>query len=173
MPQLGAARMVRVATAKKQRLLDWQEGVSLESAAVRTIEELRQRAVADRLELAYDFRRRANRVMVGNPPLYRDAVSRYYYAMYHAMRAVVYFVERGDDHQEHRDLPPMTPDDFPQASNWRNELKSARQRRNSADYDPYPKANNAWRATAEELQSCANALLPLCRAYLLGRGCAL
>jgi uncharacterized protein (UPF0332 family) len=164
--------MLRVTTAKKQVILGWQEGVSLASESAQTIEELRQRAAADRLQLAFDCRRRANHLISASPPLYRDAISRYYYAMYHAMRAVVYFVERGDDHQEHRELPPMTPSDFPQASIWTNELKSARQRRNSADYEPYPKSNSAWRVRAEELQRRANALLPLCRTYLLSKGCA-
>ena len=171
MPSIPSGRLLRVTTAKKQLVLDWREGVSLEADTGRTIDDLRQRAVADRIQLAYDFRRRGNSLMRQSPPLYRDAVSRFYYAMYHAMRAVVYFAERGDDHQEHRDLPPKTPSDFPQSSIWANDLKSARERRNSADYEPYPKTNESWRVRAEELQRRANALLPLAKAYLIRKGC--
>jgi uncharacterized protein (UPF0332 family) len=171
-PQIPAPRLLRVATAKKQLLQDWREGVSLESATGHTLDALRQRATADRLQLAYDLRRRGNILMGLQPPLYRDAVSRFYYAMYHAMRAVVYFVEAGDDHQEHRELPLKTPPDFPQSAIWTNELKSARERRNSADYEAYPKSNASWRARAEELQRQANLLLPLARSYLARRGCA-
>ncbi len=46
--------------------------------------------------------------MRGRPPMRRVAVGRYYYAMYHAMRAVVYFRTPGDDHEQHSDLPRWT-----------------------------------------------------------------
>ena len=117
MPTIPAPRLLRVSTAKRQLIQDWREGISLETDTGRTIDELRQRVVADRLQLAYDFRRRGNALMTLSPPLYRDAVSRFYYAMYHGMRAVVYFVEgetitrstescrsrrRGTFHRQHR-----------------------------------------------------------------------
>ena len=171
MPLVPSPRLQRVTTAKKQLIIAWREGVSLVSDTGLTLDQLRERVTADRMQLAYDFRRRGNALMRSNPALYRDAVSRFYYAMYHAMRAVVYFVEQGDDFQEHRDLPVKTPTDFPEADVWANELKSARERRNSADYDAYPKTNEAWRLRAEELQRRANTLLPLSRRYLVRRGC--
>jgi uncharacterized protein (UPF0332 family) len=163
--------MLRVSKAKNQLIRNWREGVSLESDTGQTIGDLQQRASADRLQLAYDFRRRGNALMRQSPPLYRDAVSRFYYAMYHAMRAVIYFVEDGDDHEEHHQLPTKMPADFPRASSWANDLKSARERRNSADYEPYPKSNGSWQAHAEELQRRTNDLLPLAKTYLTRKGC--
>lgn len=105
------------------------------------------------------------------PPMYRDALSRYYYSMYHAMRAVVFFVEDGDDFQGHSKLPGKTPDDFPQATLWQNALKDARTKRNAADYDPYPKSDRAHRPGASELQEKAQELEAISRAYLLNLGC--
>ena len=42
---------------------------------------------------------------------------------------------------------------------WSNKLKDARERRNAADYDPYPKSEEAWRHTAESLLPDARALI--------------
>lgn len=106
------------------------------------------------------------------PPLYRGALSRFYYSMYHSMRAVVYFSHEGDDFQAHSKLPGYTPDDFPEASLWQNALKDARTRRNAADYDAYPKSDKAYRAGALALQVQAIELEKLSREYLKLKGCA-
>ena len=103
----------RVLKAQKRDLSAWREGRYLEVSSGRT-EDLRSRGAADRLELAVRFRRQADRMLKMKPPLYRDAVSRYYYSMYHAMRAVVFYVESGDDFQEHSELPKRTPKRLPQ-----------------------------------------------------------
>jgi hypothetical protein len=52
-----------------------------------------------------------------------------------------------------------------------NALKSARERRNAADYDPYPKADSAWRKDAEDLRTAAANMLSEVRRYLKARGC--
>lgn len=106
------------------------------------------------------------------PPLYRDAVSRYYYSMYHAMRAVVFYVEYGDDYQAHSELPNRTPTDFTNASSWQNTLKDARERRNAVDYEPYPKSDAAIRKTAEAMRSQAADLIRESRSYLKIKGCS-
>ena len=112
--------------------------------------------------------------MKPRPALYRSAISRYYYAMYHAMRACVFISNSGDEHEEHSRLPLQVPSNFdPAGRDWQAKLKSARLDRNRADYEPYPKENNAWRKTALALQSDASELLKVARHYLRSKGCAL
>jgi uncharacterized protein (UPF0332 family) len=164
--------LLRLSKAEKKLIGAWREGVHLESSTGRSLEELRQRSTADRWGLARAFRRQGDRMIAAQPPLYRDALSRFYYSMYHAMRAVVFFAEGGDDHQEHKKLPAYTPTDFPQAPLWQNALKDARTKRNAADYDAYPKSEKAYRAGALELQTKAQELEKLSRAYLIAKGCA-
>jgi uncharacterized protein (UPF0332 family) len=172
MPSFASSEtLLRLSKAEKRLLLAWREGVHLEGSTGHSIEELRQRSTADRWGLARAFRRQGDRMMVATPPLYRDALSRYYYSMYHAMRAVVFFTHGGDDHQEHSKLPGFTPGDFPQAMLWQNALKDARTKRNSADYDAYPKSDKAYRSGAVELQGQAQELERLARQYLSEKGC--
>ncbi len=164
--------LIRVSKARRRDIAAWNEALHLERLSGRAIEDLRQRSTADRWQLANVFRRQGDRMMSATPPFYRDAVSRFYYSMYHAMRAVVFFVHGGDDHQEHSTLPAHTPADFTNAAIWQNALKDARERRNAADYDPYPKADRAHRAAALQLQGEARELLRLSREYLRSKGCA-
>ncbi|MEV8420029.1 HEPN domain-containing protein [Streptomyces niveus] len=126
---------------------------------------------ADRIALAEDFLTTADRLMRSRPPEFRSAISRYYYSMYHAFRAVAYFNEGGDDKESHSALPGAVPRDFPDSAIWQNELKDARSRRNAADYDPYPILPAAWRDVAKDLQSKTPTLLALAGSYLKKRGC--
>jgi hypothetical protein len=93
--------------------------------------------------------------------------------MYHAARAVVYFVNAGDDHEAHTDLPKHIPKDFPDRDRWENEIKSARLERNRADYDPYPKADSAYAKAARATLKSAEEFLPIARRYLVKKGCNL
>lgn len=161
----------RVLKAQKREVAAWKEGLHLEHASGRTIDDLHARGTADRLLLASRFRRQADRMLQMDPPSYRDAVSRYYYAMYHAMRAVVFFVEAGDDYQPHSELPKHTPNDFTDAALWQNALKDARERRNAADYEPYPKTDSGLRKPALAMRSQAAELIGVSRAYLRAKGC--
>lgn len=163
--------LLRLAKAERRQLLAWREGIHLEESTGRSLEELRQRSTADRWQLARVFRRQGDHMTSAQPPLYRGALSRFYYSMYHSMRAVVFFAEEGDDYQAHAKLPSYTPKDFPQASFWQNALKDARTRRNAADYDAYPKSDKAYQPGALELQSHATELEKLSRAYLKSKGC--
>jgi uncharacterized protein (UPF0332 family) len=99
-------------------------------------------------------------------------VGRSYYAMYHAVRAVVFLAYGGDDHEAHAKLPGQLPADFSDRTNWENTLKSARFDRNRADYDPYPRTDAAFRTTALETCRAATDLIQECRAYLRGKGCS-
>jgi uncharacterized protein (UPF0332 family) len=161
-----------LAKAEKKQISAWREGIYIEQSTGRSLEELRQRSTADRWELARSFRRQGDRMISTKPPLYRGALSRFYYSMYHSMRAVVFFTEGGDDHQAHAKLPGSTPPDFPSASLWQNALKDARTQRNAADYDAYPKSDAAYRPGALDLQRHASELEKLSRAYLRSKGCA-
>ena len=103
--------------------------------------------------------------------MHRDAISRYYYSLYHAFRAVAYFANDGDDFEEHSKLPTGIPDDFPNADTWRNNLKDARLTRNRADYNAYPKSDGAWRYDCERVATISAPAIAACRDYLAGKGC--
>jgi uncharacterized protein (UPF0332 family) len=163
---------LRVSEAKQNLIVNWGEGVRLENRSGQTIDQLAQRATADRLDLALDFRRRSRILLRTSPPPYRDVVSRLYYSMYHAARAVVFFSYRGDDNQDHRVLPANLPSDFVDPTGWGNKLKTARDARNRADYDPFPKSAQYWRREALALAVDVDEFIELARKYLRGKGCA-
>jgi uncharacterized protein (UPF0332 family) len=163
--------LLRVCKSKKTIIDLFSEGIYLEQSSNHSIEELRHRAAVDRLKLAEEFLGAGEVLMRSKPTQYRHAISRYYYSMYHAMRAVVYFTHGGDDHQGHNALPSRTPDDFIDNNIWQNNLKDARSRRNEADYDPYPAAKISWRRSARDLSLQASELIRLSRDYLRTKGC--
>ena len=166
MPQtLPNDRLNRLVRAAKEQINYWQEGVSLQTASGRTIPELINKVAADRWHFAYEHRYDANKLLKSKPPLYRSAVSRYYYSMYHAMRACVFVRHQGDDHEQHSKLPKYKLC-FDSDLNWQNILKDARELRNRADYDPYPKSNTAWKQGALGLKKDADLFLSTTRAYL-------
>lgn len=173
MKRLPPSRLIRISEAEGQLVQNWKEGVSLQAAASATIDALLLSAGAYRWRLAVGHRRDANVLMRLPKPLYRSATSRFYYAMYHAVRAAVYVFHRGDDHQEHSQLPLNLPADFPNSQQWKNSLKSAREYRNRADYDPHPLSDAAFKLGALQLKAEAAELLPLARLYLVGKGCPL
>ena len=166
-------RLSRLVEGTSEQINYWKEGVSLQKDSGRTIPELINRAAADRWYLAYEHRHNANKLLKSKPPLYRSAISRYYYSMYHAMRVCVFVSHGGDDHQEHGKLPLHIPSDFPSGANWQNMLRNARVLRNRADYEPYPKSNIAWKQDALDLKKDADLLLSKARTYLQNKGCIL
>ncbi len=170
---LPAQRLIFVAQAGKQRIKNWKEGVSLSDDSGCSISELLCFAAADRWHLAYQQRYHANKLLKSKPPHNRSAVSRYYYAMYHAMRACIYIFHQGDDHEQHSELPKHIPPDFPPGVDWQNKLKNARLIRNRADYEAYPKSDKAWRGDAESMKADADLLLSRSREYLRSKGCKL
>lgn len=171
---LGPAdqRLLRIGGSAAKDLNAFKEGAYLEHSSGRTIDDLIAQASADRLSLAQGLLADAERAMRARPPMRRTAVSRYYYAMYQAVRAVVFFRIQGDDHEAHSELPKWLPADFPDADRWKNALKDARLRRNEADYDPYPAADVDFREAASQLKTEARELVAEARSYLLAKGCA-
>ncbi|WP_107472927.1 HEPN domain-containing protein [Streptomyces sp. H021] len=163
--------LLRVSKASKSTLTLYAEGIHLANTTARSLIDLQHQACADRILLAQTCLRAGDRLMRARPPEYRSAISRYYYAMYHAIRAVVYFHEGGDDKEAHSTLPKAVPSDFTDSAIWQNALKDARSTRNAADYDPYPMRSEDWRDAAKHLQGKAPALLTLAESYLKVKGC--
>ena len=166
-------RLIRLTEASNAEIDNWKEGVSLEKDSGRTIPELISKAATDRWHFAYEHRHNANKLLKSKPPLYRSAISRYYYSMYHAMRACIFVFHGGDDYQEHRELPSHIPKDFSPSASWSNMLKDARYHRNRADYEPYPKSSAAWLNDALKLKKDADLFLTTTRTYLENKGCIL
>jgi uncharacterized protein (UPF0332 family) len=171
---LPRKRFLRVSMAASDTIKSWKEGISLAQDSGQTLDKLMAKVAADRLAFAYSQYAHARKLMKSTPGLYRSAISRYYYAMYHAVRACVFISNSGDEYEAHSILPSHIPPNFdPTGRDWQGVLKSARFDRNRADYEPYPKNNGAWRKTAMALQSDAADLLKVARLYLRGKGCAL
>lgn len=166
--EMRLLRLSRLSIAELQRLA---EGVSLRDTFQREITELIDQAAADRLKLADRFLTMGDALMRSRQRLWRAATARYYYAMYHSMRAVALQHHRGDDFQSHTLLHEKgVPKDFPNQLVRINELKDARVRRNEADYDPYPSSETYFRTSARNLAAVAPAFLLESRQYLRSKG---
>lgn len=168
---LDTRRLLRIGGAESKVQSGWAEGVSIERDAGTTIASLRLRLAAARFKLAQDISRQSIYSPSSAAHVCRLVVSRFYYAMYHSVRAAAYLHYGGDDHQSHSDLPQRVPRDFPDYNYWGNQLKSAREYRNQADYDPYPKAAKYWRGVACTVSGDASRLMPVVRMYLRNMGC--
>lgn len=164
-------RLQRITKAPKNTLALLKEGVSIESALARTLEDAMDRTVADRLDLADEFLDMAERLYRSKTDMSRPAIARYYYAMYHAMRAVSYQNVGGDDHEQHKDLPAKgVPDDYPNKALTSNELKDARTLRNEADYEQYPIARSYFKSAVTDLRPKAKAFVSAARQYVTSKG---
>ena len=104
--------LLRVGKGKKNDLERWKEGRYIEADSGHRLEELVNQAANDRLQLAKAFLRDAQKLIANSPSLFCFAVSRYYYSMYHGMRAAAFLFHGGDDFEEHRALPGKAPDDL-------------------------------------------------------------
>lgn len=169
---LDTRRLLRIGLAKAKEQAAWLEGISIERSAGVPLNQLRVRVAVSRFELAREMKRQCTYNASAPTAMQRLTISRSYYAMYHAVRAAAYLHYGGDDHQQHSDLPQRIPPDLPNSAIWGNQLKSAREYRNQADYDPYPKSKNYWRSIAETVHSDSVALLPIVRLYLRNKGCS-
>lgn len=171
--RLPAKRLLRVSKAKVRDLEAWREGASLVATSGEPIAQLCRKVAVHRFKLAQEHRKHANAALRSNPKRNRSAVSRYYYAMYHALRSVAFLGHGGDDHEAHKTLHQKIPDDFPSHLSWSNKLKDARAYRNQADYDPYPLRDEALAQTALDLKSEVDLLFPQIKTYLQTKGCIL
>ncbi|WP_295930062.1 HEPN domain-containing protein [uncultured Xanthomonas sp.] len=140
-------------------------GASLVARTGADIKKLRIKAASDRLSLAASFLKEAKALSKG-AGLRRTVISRAYYAMYHAARAVTFLSFGGDDHEQHTVLPSKLPLDFPDAKQYQNLLKNARFERNRADYDPYPRKDEDFSGAASTLLADAESIVSRARKYI-------
>jgi uncharacterized protein (UPF0332 family) len=149
-PTLTPADQVglHISTLKKAQLLTYSNTGGRYPFPVASI--VRQ-TVSDRLVLAGVQLRVGDQLIMTQS--FRSAISRHYYAMYHAARAVVFAVEQGDDHEKHSTLPRNLPQSMPNAAQCEADLTDARLLRNKADYDIYPTNEADWENDARALAS--------------------
>lgn len=114
------------------------------------ISQLMQQVVIDRLLLAGEHLRAGDKLLFGTQ--YRSAISRHYYAMYHAARAIVFAENKGDDHERHNILPRNLPSTLPDSATRESELTDAHLLRNQADYDSVRHTFRLWH---QEAYCCA------------------
>ncbi|WP_330467515.1 hypothetical protein [Micromonospora zamorensis] len=124
--------------------------------------------VSDRLKLAGEHLRAGDSLGLSNH--FRSAISRHYYAMYHAARAIVFAEEKGDDHERHSVLPRHLPSTLSDARLWEVRLTDARLLRNQADYDPYPAGPKEWATDSRILAVTAAQFLAACENFALTNG---
>ena len=166
MPRITDSELLLISKAKVEKLKNFADGVSLTHRARVSIARLRARVAKDRLRLARAQLRDAVTAASSDPQLSRTAVSRAYFAMYHAARAATYLSHGGDDHEEHSALPGRIPVDLPNFEQWRNKLKNARLERNRADYDPYPKGEAAFEECCTLLIREAKEFIQIAQKYI-------
>jgi uncharacterized protein (UPF0332 family) len=166
MSGITESELLLISKAKLEKLKNFADGVNLCRRARSSIPRLRSRVAKDRLKLARSQLGDAVRAASLTPRLRRAAISRAYYAMYHAARAATYLSYGGDDHEEHSALPSKLPSDFPDLDQWRNKLKSARYERNRADYDPYPSDESDFEDACEALIQDAKDFMRIAQQYI-------
>ncbi len=169
--RLNSERLNRIGKADKKLLQSWKEGASLSTDSGQTIDSLKLTVATARWRLAAAHRRDGNKLLRLAQPPFRSAISRFYYAMYHSLRAAAFIFHEGDDYEEHSKLPMNLPSDFPDGGTWQNALKNARLSRNAADYDPYPTALSFWKCKATAIKTDTDLLLLQTKKYLITNGC--
>lgn len=164
-------RLQRVTKLSAREIGLLREGVSVEAALSRTMADALHQVVADRILLSEGFLQTAEKLRRSRSDMSRAAIARYYYAMYHAMRAVSFHNHGGDDHEAHSELfQKGVPADFPNAIAARNDLKDARLSRNEADYDPYPQSAAYFKSVVQRLAPVSSAFVADSRGYLVSKG---
>jgi uncharacterized protein (UPF0332 family) len=130
--------------------------------------QLKQQVVMDRLLLAGEHLRSGDHLLFSTR--YRSAISRHYYAMYHAARAIVFAENGGDDYERHNILPRNLPPSLPDSTTRESELTDARLLRNQADYDAYPLNETEWESDARALAVTAANFLQECESFASTNG---
>lgn len=165
--------MLVLSKSDAKAINNYRLGVQISQTMGQPIEDLLEIASEDRFKFARRHLNVALSSLTTAQPNYRNALARGYYSMYHAARAIVYLASKGDDHQEHSELPKHLPGDLSNRDQWENSLKNARLERNRADYDPYPKGDKSFKQSAEAVVGDAKLFLKVAKAYLIKKGCNL
>jgi uncharacterized protein (UPF0332 family) len=124
-----------------------------------------QQVVEDRLALAEAYLEHAQACDLQRDPECRQAISRAYYAMHHAGRAVVYEVRRRDVATHEGVIAEVGQILDEKAAGAVRELHRLR---NQVEYELYLPGLDL-RAEAEAALSQANEFLKECRAFVAGR----
>jgi uncharacterized protein (UPF0332 family) len=129
------------------------------------VDDLINRLVGDRMAKAEAYHAFAQQLNVHLPLHHSHIVSRCYYAMYHAARAVVLHF-RQSDLDDHDRLPTIFGQVIGQ--DYGEMLGRWREERNQADYSPYAAPDSAQKAAAA--LDDTGALLIACFDFLHSRG---
>jgi uncharacterized protein (UPF0332 family) len=132
------------------------------------VDELINRLASDRFAKAVDYLSFAQKLGPGVSSNQAHIISRCYYAMYHAARALVLHVRRADV-DDHERLPAALGQVI--GTGYSDILSRWRELRNQVDYSPYTPADLASQATM--VLSDAAALVAVCRDELKNRGVGL
>ena len=166
MRRITESELLLVSKSNQEKLRNFSDGVQLAERSGLTIRQIQIQAAKDRLALARLQLKDAKLASQNLASSGRAAVSRAYYAMYHAARAASFIAFGGDDHEAHSALSQKFPVDFPDADVWKNRLKDARLERNRADYDPYPRRRSEFHLVAPKMIGEAEEMIKLTREYL-------
>ncbi|MFD9477378.1 hypothetical protein [Streptomyces nojiriensis] len=131
-------------------------------------DQLLQQVVSDRLILAGGHLGAGDSLLFARQ--YRSAISRFYYAMYQAARAITFAETKGDDHERHNILPRKLPRNIDNPTMREAELTDARLLRNQADYDIYPIKESDWENDARALSATSANFVQMCESFALTKG---
>jgi uncharacterized protein (UPF0332 family) len=128
-------------------------------------------AVRQRMELAQGFLASAAAMQEGEEISSRNVVSRSYYAMYHAGRAVLLWVMRADV-DGHQDVAKKVAhvEEFSEREHWKERLEFWRIQRNKVDYEPWAEREDELSQLREAIVREAQCFLRVCEEYLLKGG---
>lgn len=156
---------------KKNQIALLKNGVRIQTICGAPIDDLLLVGASARVELSRHFLEAAQKFRRMRPGLFRNSVSRSYYSMYHAARAIAFVDNSGDDNEAHNDVHRALPTDFPDVDRWKNDIKDARLLRNEADYEPYPTSDADFESTSKDQATKAAQFLALTEQYLRAKGC--
>jgi len=154
--------------SSKATLVNYKYAESLIARSGKSVREVQNETIKDRVGLAKKNLQDAEDLLLRIK--YRGAIGRGYYSMYHLFRAVSFAFHEGDDFEQHSKLPQGIPADFPTSDVWKNNLKTARLKRNKADYEPYPKDDLLFEPDAVEIVDFAREAYMVGEIYLTSKG---
>jgi len=132
-------------------------------------EDVLRDAIDQRMGFAKGLLDSAKAMPTGSATTARNVISRSYYAMYHAGRAVQFAFSRADI-DDHQAVASKLPDDFPESAHWRDRLKFWRIKRDKADYEPWIEPTDSFELLQPAALREASRFIEQCQSYLRERG---
>jgi uncharacterized protein (UPF0332 family) len=142
----------------------------LDPAALVLYDQSVQSTAGAFIKLARAHLRDAKRLPPSRSP-WRSVVSRAYYAVYSASRAVRYLVYGHIDRdvEDHKKVGEL-PNDFPDRASWSTKLVSMRKDRNLADYESGPESYGRLTSSPTTSLQDAEQFLRIVLSYLNAKG---